>query len=242
VPPPCGTASALDCHPRTSNSHSGIASHHYQDAAPRQRSTGSINRVKTVLCPRPAPGNRRALATFYSAPSRRIAPAPGRCKALADAPFRPPALASRPLTWKAKVGYVVDTTEWTSGRVLKVPATGIGEMPTPDRRDVSRRFRFTGGASSAALSPMIHGEVNAKLPRGASHWLTWFGGWLCRFSRTFREGVRSPANGLSRRFIALPTRLFFALHPCAPSACQNDKWPPEGRIRCNADYRFRHHT
>ena len=54
--------------------------------------------------------------------------------------------------------------------------------------------------------------------------------------------VRSPTNGLSRRFIALPAHLFFALHRCAPSTCQNDKWPPEGRIRCSADYRFRQHT
>ncbi len=147
APSPCGTANGLDCHPMTSDSPFDISPQHYQDAAPRQRSTGSINHVKTVLCPQPAPGNRRALTTFYFAPSRRIAPAPGRCKALAETPFRPPALASRPLTWKAKVGYVVDTTEWTSGRVLKVPATGIPEMPTTDRRDVLRRLRIAGGGS-----------------------------------------------------------------------------------------------
>ncbi len=103
-----------------------------------------------------------------------------RFKALAKISFRPPALASRPLTWKAKVGYVVETTEWTSGRVLKVPATGIGEKPTTDRRDVSRPLRITGGTSPVALSPTVHGGVNTQLPRGASHWLTWFGGWFCR--------------------------------------------------------------
>ena len=162
-----------------SNSRIGIGPHHYQDTAPRQCSTGSINRVKTVLCPRPAPGNRRALATFYSAESRRIAPAPAGAKHWPKDTIRPPALASRPLTWKAKVGYVVDTTEWTSGRVLEAPATGIGEMPTTDRRDVSRLFRITGGASPAPVPPVIHDGVNAQLPRGAPPWLTWFGGWFC---------------------------------------------------------------
>ena len=102
-----------------------------------------------------------------------------RFEALADAPFRPPALASRPLTWKAKVGYVVDTTEWTSGRVLEAPATGIGEKPTTDRRDAPRLFLIAGGGSPAALPPMIHGGVTARLPRGAFtladlvRWLVW---------------------------------------------------------------------
>ena len=127
-PSPCGTASALDYLPRTSNSHIGIGPHYPQDAAPRRRSTGGINRVITVLCPRLAPGNRRALAVFHFAPSRRIAPAPAGAKHWPKDTIRPPALASRHLTWKAKVGYVVGTTEWTSGRALKAPATGIGEM------------------------------------------------------------------------------------------------------------------
>jgi hypothetical protein len=64
----------------TSDSPFGIGSHHYQDVALRQRSTDIINRVKTMLRPRPSPGNRRALATFYFAPSRRIAPAPAGAK------------------------------------------------------------------------------------------------------------------------------------------------------------------
>jgi len=225
-------------------------------------------------------------------------------------------------------------------------------MPTTDRRVVLRRFRITGGASPAAPSPMIHGEVNAKLPRGTFtladlvRWLvllrpvtpiSWRSASLpavpyrqmttppirilalspapvfrdacyahqrlrvlptgrvsglpgrpilsrirlseqlpksprtlarsttrdipnslprpvpntvifrvepgrrmalsqanrlcyCRHRRMANLPVRSPTNGLSRRFIALSTRLFFALHRCAPSTCQNDKWPPEGRI------------
>ena len=65
---------------QTSSSRISIGPHHYQDAALPQCSTGSINCVKTVLCPRPAPGNRRALATFYFTPSRRIAPAPAGSK------------------------------------------------------------------------------------------------------------------------------------------------------------------
>ena len=160
MPLPCGTANALDCHPRTSNSRTSIGPHRYQDTTLWQCSTGSINRVATVLGPRLTPGNRRALATFYSAPSRRIAPAPAGAKHWPKDTIRPPALASRPLTWKAKVGYVVETTEWTSGRVLEAPATGIGERPTtgPARRSEAvpdHRWNFPG-------SPAVHDTWRSK--------------------------------------------------------------------------------
>ena len=66
-------------------------------------------------------------------------------------------------------------------------------MPRTDRRDVSRLFRFTGGASPAALSPTVHGGVNAKLPRGAHT------GWL-----GFVAGLGKPRGTPSWRSAPLP--------------------------------------
>ncbi len=184
MPSRCVIANALDYLPRTSNSRIGIGPHDHQGTTPRQRS------------------NRRHQSCNYHALSSACAGQPSRPRLCSTSlrhagllRLQPVQSTGRNTLQTARLGFppsdvegqgasrsigIVDATGWTNGRVLKAPPAGIGEVTTTDRRDVSRRFRIAGGASSAAPSPMIHGEVNAKLPRGASPWLTWFGGWFCR--------------------------------------------------------------
>ena len=107
----------------------------------------------------------------------------------------------------------MDTTEWTRGRVLETPATGIGEMPRTDRRDVSRLVGITGGASSAALPPTVHGGVTARLPRGAFT-LADLVRWLVLASLVTPPSWRSaPLPAVPYRQMATPPIRIFALSP-----------------------------
>ena len=195
----CGTASALDYHPRTSDSHIAIGPHHYQDSTPRRSSNSQHQSCNYRALPSACAGQPSRLRYV---PLRSVTPdcsGSSRYKALAETHFRPPALASRPLTWKAKVGYVVGTTGSTRGMALARSMAPTTWRSAP-LRAIPRRQMATPPRRILAFS-------------------------LAGFSRCLS---RSPANGFRRRLTALPTRSVFAPYWCALNVCQNDKWPPKG--------------
>ena len=273
----------MDCQPRTSDSPLGIGSYHYQDATPRRRSNRRHQSCHYRALPSACAGqpSRPRYVPLRSVTSD--CSGSNRCQALAETHSRPPALASRPLTWKAKVGYVVGTTGSTRGMVLArsmaptrwrsapLRAVPCWQMATPPRRilalsragfsrclyrgstapgdaDWPRQqavkqalfFPGSGRLNNRQGSPKTRPQCAPRnpnsLPRPVPQAVIFHVEpdqitAHCQANRRRRYAhlrtvtllVRSPANGLRRRFTALPMRSIFAPYRCALNVCQNDK-------------------
>ncbi len=139
----------------------------------------------------------------------------------------------------------------------RLPAVPTGRASSLPGRPILSRIRPTDqpSRSPGTLAHRVLRETliafPARFPRPSSSVSNQAGGWPeanpidsaiapTAGRQTYQRAARPTASAEGSRHCQ--RTIFFAPSRYTASTCQNGKWPPEGRIRCSADYCFRHHT